>query len=223
MGNIFSLDSPLFKICSKIADIFLLNLIFVITCIPVVTIGASLTALHSVSTKMVRGEEGYIIRGFLKVFKENFKQATGIYLIMTALGIVIGTDIYFWTNLEGTVATVMSAVSIGAACFLSMGLIYVFVLQATFENPVKRTIINSFLIALQRFPVTLLLAAYYGVILYFIIQFFVVDAFMVLYGFGLSALGSAVFYGLALKKYIKKAEEASEETTLVSDEKKETQ
>ena len=142
---------------------------------------------------------------------------------MTALGIVIGTDIYFWTNLEGTVATVMSAVSIGAACFLSMGLIYVFVLQATFENPVKRTIINSFLIALQRFPVTLLLAAYYGVILYFIIQFFVVDAFMVLYGFGLSALGSAVFYGLALKKYIKKAEEASEETTLVSDEKKETQ
>ncbi len=223
MGNIFSLDSPLFKICSKIADIFLLNLIFVITCIPVVTIGASLTALHSVSMKMVRGEEGYIIRGFLKVFKENFKQATGIYLIMTALGIVIGTDIYFWTNLEGTVATVMSAVSIGAACFLSMGLIYVFVLQATFENPVKRTIINSFLIALQRFPVTLLLAAYYGVILYFIIQFFVVDAFMVLYGFGLSALGSAVFYGLALKKYIKKAEEASEETTLVSDEKKETQ
>lgn len=213
MGNIFSLDSPLFRICSKIADIFLLNLIFVITCIPLVTIGASLTALHSVSTKMVKGEEGYIIRGFLKVFKENFKQATGIYLIMAALGIVIGTDIYFWMNLEGAFANVMSAVSIGAACFWFMGLIYVFVLQATFENPVKRTIINSFLIALQRFPVTLLLAAYYGVIIYFIIQFFVADAFMVLYGFGLAALGSAVFYELALKKYIKKAREVSEEKT----------
>ena len=223
MGRIFDMDSPVMRFLGRLADLMILNLVTLLCCLPVVTIGASLTAMHYVLLKMVRNEESYIVRSFFKSFKENFKQATGIYLIMTALGIVIGTDIYFWTNLEGTVATVMSAVSIGAACFLSMGLIYVFVLQATFENPVKRTIINSFLIALQRFPVTLLLAAYYGVILYFIIQFFVVDAFMVLYGFGLSALGSAVFYGLALKKYIKKAEEASEETTLVSDEKKETQ
>ncbi len=223
MGNIFSLDSPFFGVCSKIADIFLLNLIFVITSIPVITIGASVTALHSVSMKMIKGEEGYIIRGFLKVFKENFKQATGIYLIMALLGIIIGTDYYFWTNLTGTFATVMSAVSIGAACIWFMGLIYVFALQATFENPVKRTLINSFLSALQQFPVTLFLAAYYGVIIYFIIQFFAADAFMVLYGFGLAAMGSAVLYRFALKKYIKKAQEAFEEDVLTEEGKNGTQ
>lgn len=206
MGSIFSLDSPLFRVCSKIADIFLLNLIFVITCIPVVTIGASLTALHYISMKMIKGEEGYIIRGFLKAFKDNFRQATGIYLIMALIGVVLGTDIYFWMNLEGTFATVMSAVSIAAGCVWYCGLIYVFALQATFENPVKRTLVNSFLVALQQFPITLFLAVYYGVIIYFIIQFFVVDAFMVLYGFGLTAFGSAVLYRAALKKYVEKAQ-----------------
>lgn len=205
MGNVFSLDSPLFRLCSKIADIFLLNLIFVLTCIPVVTIGASVTALHFISMKMIKGEEGYIIRGFLKAFRENFKQATGLYLIMAFLGAVIGTDLYFWMNLEGTFATVMSAISIGAGCFWFLGLIYVFALQATFENPVKRTLKNSFLIALQQLPVTLFLAAYYGAIIYFIIQFFIADVFMVLYGFGLASLGSAVLYRFALKKYIQKA------------------
>lgn len=223
MGNIFSLDSPFFRVCSKIADIFLLNLIFVITCIPIITIGASVTALHSISMKMVKGEEGYIIRGFLKAFKENFKQATGIYLIMALLGVIIGTDFYFWSHLEGTLATVMSAVSIGAACVWFMGLIYVFALQATFENPIKRTLTNSFLIALQQFPLTLLLAAYYGVLIYFIIQFFVADAFMVLYGFGLAALGSAVLYQAALKKYIKKAQEAPEKAELTEDGEKKTE
>ncbi|MBD5540387.1 MAG: YesL family protein [Lachnospiraceae bacterium] len=215
MGNVFSLDSPLFRVCSKIADIFLLNLIFVLTCIPVITIGASLTALHFISMKMIKGEEGYIIRGFLKAFKENFKQATGIYLIMALIGTVLGTDLYFWMNLEGTISVIMSAVSIAACCAWILGLIYVFVLQATFENPIKRTIINSFLVALQQLPITLFLAVYYGVIVYFILQFFIADVFMVLYGFGLAAFGSAVLYRAALKKYVERARAGSEEAASV--------
>lgn len=220
MSNIFSLESPFFGVCSKIADIFLLNLIFVITCIPLITVGASITALHSVSAKMVRGEESYIIRGFLKVFRENFKQATAIYLIMMLLAVVIGTDLYFWSSLEGPLSMVMSALSIAAGCFWLLGFFYVFALQAAFENPVKRTIINSFLIALQQFPVTLLLAAYYGVIAYFVIQFFIADVFMVLYGFGLGALGSAVIYQLAFRKYIKKARNHLQERLLSLEEEK---
>lgn len=223
MGNVFSLDSPLFRICSKIADIFLLNLIFVITCIPVITIGASLTALHFISMKMIKEEEGYIIRGFLKAFKENFRQATGIYLIMALVGTVLGTDLYFWMNLEGNFSTVMSAVSIAACCAWILGLIYVFVLQATFENPIKRTIINSFLVALQQFPITLFLAVYYGVIIYFILQFFIADVFMVLYGFGLAAFGSAVLYRAALKKYVERARADSEAAASVEREEEKTE
>ena len=206
MGGLFSIDSPFSRFCSRIADIFLLNLIFVVTCLPVITIGASVTALHSISMKMVKGQEGYIIRGFLKAFRQNFRQSTIIYLILVLASVVIGTDLYFWQQQSGSLSLVMSVVSTVIGCVILLSAVYVFALQSVFENPVKRTVINSFLIALQQFPVTIILLVYDGVIFYFVLQFLVIDIFMVLYGFGLAAMGSAVFYNLAFKKYIKKAE-----------------
>lgn len=211
MGGLFSIDSPFFRICSRIADIFLLNLIFVVTCLPVITIGASITALHSISMKMAKGQEGYIIRGFLKAFRQNFRQSTLIYLFLVLASVVIGTDFYFWQQQSGSLSLFMSVVSIVIGCVILLDAIYVFALQSVFENPIKRTVINSFLIALQQFPVTLILVLYYGVIAYFVLQFMVMDFFMVLYGFGLAAMGSAVFYNLAFKKYIKKAKDEQTE------------
>ena len=68
MGRLFSLDSPLFSFLSKVADLILLNILVIICCIPVITVGASMTALHYVVLKMVRDEESYIVRSFFKSF-----------------------------------------------------------------------------------------------------------------------------------------------------------
>ena len=76
MGRIFSLDSPLFSFLNKVADLILLNILTMICCLPIITIGASMTALHYVVLKMVRDEESYIVRSYFKSFRQNFKQAT---------------------------------------------------------------------------------------------------------------------------------------------------
>ena len=68
--RIFDLDSPLMRVLTKMADLMLLNLLALICCIPIITVGASLTALHYVALKIVRNEEGYIIRTFFKSFKK---------------------------------------------------------------------------------------------------------------------------------------------------------
>lgn len=70
----------------RAADLMILNIVFIICCLPIVTIGASLTALHYVTLKMVRNEESYIVKSFFKSFKQNFKQATIINLIMLLFG-----------------------------------------------------------------------------------------------------------------------------------------
>ena len=72
MGSFFSLDSPLMRFLSRLSDIFILNVLFLLCCIPVVTIGASATALYTVTLKMARNEESYITKGFFKAFKSNF-------------------------------------------------------------------------------------------------------------------------------------------------------
>ncbi|MBO5999901.1 MAG: YesL family protein, partial [Lachnospiraceae bacterium] len=71
MGNLFSMDSPLMKVLSRVADLLILNLLTVVCCIPVITAGAAFSAMYYVLLKMVRGEEGYIVKQYFKAFKEN--------------------------------------------------------------------------------------------------------------------------------------------------------
>ena len=72
MGKFFGLDSPFFKVMTKVADFIILNFLVLVFSIPVVTIGPALTAMYYVALKEARGEEGYIWRDFWKSFKANF-------------------------------------------------------------------------------------------------------------------------------------------------------
>ena len=89
MGRFFSMDNKFFTFMNKVADLCILNIICLVCCIPIVTAGASITAMYYVTLKMVRNEEAYIVRSFFKSFKDNFKQATIINLIMIAVGAVL--------------------------------------------------------------------------------------------------------------------------------------
>lgn len=81
---------------SRVADLMILNMLMIACCIPVITIGASYTAMHYVVLKMIRGEDGYLVRGFFKSFKANFKQATLIWLMMLVVIVVyIGDALIF--------------------------------------------------------------------------------------------------------------------------------
>ena len=66
MDRLFNMDNKFFTVMGRVADLIMLNVVFLICCLPIVTIGASLTALHYVTLKMARNEESYIIRSFFK-------------------------------------------------------------------------------------------------------------------------------------------------------------
>ena len=72
MSRLFNLDSPIMVFLSKMADLLILNLLALICCIPIITIGASMTAMSYVTLKMVRDEECYIAKDFFKSFRQNF-------------------------------------------------------------------------------------------------------------------------------------------------------
>ena len=95
MNNLFNPDNKFFAFMGKVADLMILNLLCIVCCLPIVTAGASITALYYVTLKIARNEETYIARGFFHSFKENFKQATIIHLIMIVLGALLIFDLYF--------------------------------------------------------------------------------------------------------------------------------
>lgn len=90
MKGLLDIDGPVMQIITKIVYAVWLNILWVICCLPVFTVGASTTALFYVTLKIVKNEEGNITRAFLGAFKENFRQATVIWLILLGAGIVLG-------------------------------------------------------------------------------------------------------------------------------------
>ena len=159
MSRFFDMESPLFRGLSNLADIMILNVVFLICCLPVVTIGASLTAMSYVTLKMKDEEEGYIIRSFFRSFKLNFKQSTLIWLLMLFLGIFLGLDFVIIGNMEGSMSSVMKILVIMGALIWMMIFVYVFPLQSRFYNPIKATLQNAIILAIANFPKTICMIA----------------------------------------------------------------
>lgn len=98
--NIFNLDSPVMQALGKVADLMWLNILTMICCIPIITIGPSLTAMHYMALKIVRNEECYITRGFFKSFKENFFQGMIIGVLTLFITLLLVGDFVLLRNPE---------------------------------------------------------------------------------------------------------------------------
>lgn len=159
MGGIFNYDSPLMSGLGKLADLVILNLLTLLFCIPIVTIGASLTACHYVALKIRRGE-GYVIRNFWKSFRMNFRQSTVIgFLVFVGLILSLYVSIFF--NVSGTMASISRGVLFAAAIFWAFIACWAFPLQSKFDNTIKNTIKNSFLMAFKYLFRTILMVIIY--------------------------------------------------------------
>ncbi len=154
MGRFFNLDSPVMVALTKMADLIIVNLLAFFCCLPIITVGASMTALHYVVLKIVRDEECYIVKSFFKSFKENFKQATGIWLIEVVLIIIFAADFWVIRNAENSLPSWMSLLLIGVAILAVLALTLAFPLLAKFDNSVKMTLKNSALMGIMILPKT---------------------------------------------------------------------
>ena len=151
------IDNGVTRFLGKVADFMFLNLLWIVCSIPIITIGASTTAMYSVMLKLVKNEEGYIVKGFLIAFKENFRQSTLMWLLYLVFGIVIVVDFMLLRMMSQSIRTVMQVFLIFMTILLiSMG-IYGFALQARYENPIKNTLKNALILTVAKMPYTLLM------------------------------------------------------------------
>lgn len=162
MRSFFNMDGPVFVFLSKAADLMILNILFILCCIPVITIGASFTAMSYVTLKMKEGAEGYIWKSFLHAFKQNFRQATVIWLILLLIGAVLGVDLWILIqNHQGPMQIMLYVVIAGCVLWL-VEVMYVFPVLARFYNTIPETIKNGMLLAFANAPKTILMLVITG-------------------------------------------------------------
>lgn len=190
-----SYDSPFSQLLLKLCYGCYLNLLWFICCIPIVTIGASTTALYYASLKIVRGEDHDATRMFFRSFRQNFRQATVLWLILFAAGLLLAGDGYIVYHLRasstGAVAvmwTLNLALVIVAAVAYTIVLLFVFPLVASVSNTDWAMVKNSFFIGTHYLFCTILVFA-----VHFAMFFVIVSVFtpLFLFGEGLCALVSS--------------------------------
>ncbi|MBP3204581.1 MAG: DUF624 domain-containing protein [Lachnospiraceae bacterium] len=157
----FDIDGPVVQFLSKVADLMWLNILTIVCCIPVITIGASLTALNYMALKIVRNEETYITKGFFKAFKENFKQSTVIWLIFMVLFSVIYVDYRIVLTTDVQIGNLLRGLIVMVVVLIIFTFMYVFPLQSKFSNTIKKTIQNAFILSIMQWPKTLLMILLY--------------------------------------------------------------
>ncbi len=151
----FRYDGSFVGALERLFNLALLNIIWLCLCVPIITIGASTTALYTVTLKMADNEEGYILKPFLTAFKENLKRGSAIWLIFLGL--------FFWCYIMITVSLksgssflkIIAIFEVSILIILIMSMLYVFSILATYENSIINTIKNSFLLATNYLPHTL--------------------------------------------------------------------
>lgn len=208
MDSLMRYDNKFFEALGKVTDVVILNLLCIISCLPIITIGASITATYSVAMKMIKDEDNYIVKEFVKRFRENFKVSTIVWSIMLIIGGVLAFDIYMAKSVSNElIGNILQFIFTMISIMYIFSITYVFPLISKFENNIKNTMINSILISIQNLPYTIimiiinfsplllinLLSVYWAQILFFYIVI----------GFAMIAYINSIFFEKIFNKLIK--------------------
>lgn len=210
MSKLFRMDSPLMRFLTKIADLMVLNILFCATSIPLITIGASWTALYSVTLKMVRDEEGSVSRSYFRSFRQNFKQATLLWLGVLVVLALLVLDIRVLNGMAEGTAPGLLRVGVEILALLGiMVLQYLFPSLARFEASLADTLKNACMMALAHLPKTALMtAAAVGAVWITLINNTTIAVGLMVWpliGFSLMAFGNSGILRKIFDNYVPKA------------------
>lgn len=157
MARLFSYDNPIWKFMGRVADVFILTVLWTVCSLPIVTIGASTSALYYVSLKMAGNREGYLCKSFFKAFKDNFAQATVLWLIMLAVGGILSADLYFFYRVEAQAAVFAFWLFFVLSALYLFVSVMVFPLEARLDTNVRKLFLMAFMVCIKNFSWVMLM------------------------------------------------------------------
>ncbi|MFV0363490.1 MAG: YesL family protein [Suipraeoptans sp.] len=210
--NILNFDSPLMSFLSRVADLIMLNLLFIVCCIPIVTIGTSMSALYTVTLKMAKNEDGYMFKTFFTAFKRNFKISTILWLVALLVGTVIAIDYYVAMQITSAMKNILYVATSILIAFYALVMIYLFPYIARFENKIMDTLKNVLLISILNLPYSILLVVIIAaaVVATLYVNLSIVLPIWLLGGFSLIAFINSFIFRRVFVKYEPKDEASND-------------
>lgn len=204
MSSFFNLDNPIFTFLGKLFDIMVLSLVYIICCIPVITIGSATTALYYTIVKVIRKNRGYLMKEFFRSFKDNFKIGTISWIFILLFSLILYINNQITQQMEGTMGVVLYYTYRSAAILILITTLYLFPVLSRFQLGVWQLFKTSFFLSIKHLPSTILLvllAVIFGLASYLTI-------ILILFAPALCLYVSSFLLERVFKKYIPKQDES---------------
>ena len=206
MKGLFNPESPFVQFLDAATDLVILNVLCILCCIPVFTIGASLSALHFVLMKMVKREDANNVRTFFSAFRQNFKQSTLLWIGFLIISAIIAGDVVLMMRGEAEIPQAAAIVVGIIYIVISLVMMYAFPMIAWYENSTRQILQNSLLICILNLPKTIGMVLMYAAP--FVLWYFSAKSIIFLLILGIS--GPAYCNARILKNIYEKYEHREE-------------
>ena len=222
MKNILNPMNPFFRFMNLVVDLVGVNLLFLLCCIPVITIGPALSALYTITMRLVRNTCETPVKSFWKAFRLNMKQGILLELIVLGIGALLLYNTWLTVQLRidqpSTFHLILFVLCVICLVLSAAILVYLFPLLAQFNNTVKGILQNAFLMSIRHLPTTFCLAVIPIVVGWLAMRgvgiFAFISVALVLIGFVLIAYLQSLMLVRIFDTYIKQLNEEEEQAAI---------
>lgn len=149
--------NPFFDFVNTLCNLFILNVVFIITCIPVFTTGTALASLYYVIIREIKGEYGYLVRTYIREFKRNFKNGTLAFLMFFFSGVLLVFGFLFWPLQGNMFSSIVTGILAAISLIWLVTLHYTFPLIGRFVNTTINSVKNAWGLAIRNLKWTFVL------------------------------------------------------------------
>lgn len=163
LDRIFNMENPFWTFLNKLADIVILEFLWLLTSIPLITIGASSCALWHCVLRLIRDEEGRITSNYFRAFRESLRTGTAVWAVHLAVIAVLTADFLICRRMQSAVGVFLLGAVLVLSVFAATVSIFLYPLSGRFDFTWKKVIGNSIFLTLRHLPHALCMLLIYVV------------------------------------------------------------
>lgn len=152
MRFLFDPDSQIMRFLARLADLVILNVVFLFTCLPLFTIGAAISALYSVVFAMDTAREGKVLPTYFRAFRENFRQGTAVFLVLLLFGAASCVNMSRFSEIGGAFGFCLFLLAMLVLILTVFTATFAFPLLSRFRNTTGAMLKNALLLSLSHLP-----------------------------------------------------------------------
>lgn len=217
IAEVLNFGNSFYEFMKKIGWVFAASVLFLVTSIPIFTIGASLTALYTVMFKLVQEREFSLVKDYFGSFKKNFSCSTTIWLICLVVGVICYVDISFFVGMLknfGALGVAMLVVAVIVTVVFLIFALAAFPIIAEFDSNLSDTItLLKFVVkknlkkCIWAVIATVLVFGFAILVVFYRLYIFIYFPFLAM---GLNAFILAYIFDSVLRPYYEEDEELEE-------------